>query len=564
MACGNLVGLKANQLARLHRLGRRRVPVDMVITPDLAGICSELSQEIRRQIGLLINRRGNIETVVVGTDRQLVLPQLSRTRSGPRLLRGVRLVHTHLNNQPLTQDDFTDLALLRLDLMVAIGVGIDGRPADIHVAHILPPNPQGKVYETLNSKPFHGFRMDYGNFVQTLETEISRATATPQVRDDIPKAIFVSASNRRRVEQEEQLEESKTLAQSHGIHVLGTVMQRSKEINPKYLVGIGKLHDIIIHALQHGADMLIFDQNLTPTQVRSISDVTELKVLDRTQLILDVFARRAHTRTGKIQVELAQMKYILPRLSQSNTAFSRLGGGIGGRGPGETQLETDLRRVRDRIIYLEGELKTIGRHRQQQRKMRVRRQVPVISLVGYTNAGKSTMLNALTGSTVSVNNRPFETLDTVSRQLYLPNGREVVITDTVGFLRELPKDLFESFRSTLEELRQADILLHVVDISTHDPVGHMAAVEKVLAKLDLEGIPRVLVFNKCDQVGKEEVERLCHRNQACGVSAMQPATLESLCQTLATVLAQTPSSNGYSPFPRPHQSIDESGVITVS
>jgi GTP-binding protein HflX len=304
------------------------------------------------------------------------------------------------------------------------------------------------------------------------------------------------------------------------------------------MLGRGKLKEVIIKALQRRADLLIFDQDLTPAQVRSIAEVTEMKVIDRTQLILDIFARRAHSREGKIQVELAQLRYLLPRLSGQSTAFSRLGGGIGGRGPGETKLETDRRRVRDRIAHLERALHDFARHRDQRRARRVRHMLPVISIVGYTNAGKSTLLNALTGSHVSTQDRPFETLDTSSRRLRFPREREVIITDTVGFMRDLPKDLMGAFRTTLEELRDADLLLHVVDASARDPEGQIKTVETILTELGLDRIPRVLVFNKCDRLAAHEVEPLCRRYTAYGISALRPETLAPMIQGLERKLEE--------------------------
>ncbi|RMH03543.1 MAG: GTPase HflX, partial [Nitrospirae bacterium] len=534
---GNLNGLKANHLARLTRLFRRRIAVDSVVSFEVARQCAELSHEIRRQIGLLINRRGDIEAVIVGTDRQLVIPPLSRSRSGPRLLRGVRLVHTHLHNQPLTKDDLVDLALLRLDLMVAIGVGSDGAPADVFVAYLLPPNPEGKTYEELPPSSIHALHLDCGAFVQALETELAKATAQVYTTEEHPTAIVVSVSTGPRREQEERVAECEELARSQGIRVLGSTLQRPNSINPKYVLGSGKIRDVIISALQCGAELLIFDQDLTPAQVRAISELTEMKVVDRTQLILDIFARRAHSRAGKIQVELAQLKYLLPRLAQSNTAFSRLGGGIGGRGPGETKLETDVRRVRDRIAHLERELQRLAKQRDQQRVLRVRHNIPIISIIGYTNAGKSTLFNALTHSSVSVRNRPFETLDTVSRRFFLPNGREAIMTDTVGFLRDLPQDLLKAFRTTLEELREADLLLHVVDVSAGEVDRQIQAVEQVLMGLHLETAPRLVVLNKCDRISQEEREQQCRRRQAIGISAIHPETLEPLRMAIGSALA---------------------------
>ncbi|MEW6543562.1 MAG: GTPase HflX [Nitrospirota bacterium] len=535
--------MKASQLLRLEHLYRRRVPVDRVITPELARACTELSHEIRCQIGLLITRRGTIEQVIVGNAKELVISDLSRFRLGRRLLRGIRLVHTHLHNEPLSQDDLTDLALLRLDLIAAIGVGPQGLPADLHLAHLLPPNPQGRLCETLAPRPFHSFHLECDKFVEALEEELARERAAHPVKDGQESAILVSASRESKAGQEERLEELADLVRSDGLTVLETVAQRTQEPHPKYLLGSGKLKDVVIKALHRGADLLIFDQDLTPAQVRAIAEVTEMKVIDRTQLILDIFASRAHSREGKVQVELAQLRYLLPRLSGRSTALSRLGGGIGGRGPGETKLETDRRRVRDRIAHLERELANLARHRDQRRARRCRHLLPIISIVGYTNAGKSTLLNTLTESHVPAQDRPFETLDTSSRRLRFPQNRDVIITDTVGFIRDLPKALVGAFRTTLEELRDADLLLHLVDANSRDLEMQMNAVETILSDLDLGGIPRLLVFNKCDRLVPEEAESLCRRHGAIGISALAPSTLLPLVAALDRTITEVRASS---------------------
>ncbi len=523
-------------MTRLERLYRRRVPVEMVISLDLARACAELSHEMRRQIGLLINRRGSVEAVIIGTDRQVVIPQLARSRSGPRLLRGVRFVHTHLKNQPLTQDDLTDLALLRLDLMVVLGVGTRGEPVSLALAHLLPPNPQGKAYEEWVPQSFQTFRCRCDHFVLSLEAEIARATPVLHRTDDTARALLVSGTEGNWADQEERVLECRELAASQGIRVLGTVAQRLRRVNPKYVLGMGKMTEVIIHALQGGADLLIFDRDLTPTQMQALSEMVEMKVIDRTQLILDIFAARAHSREGKIQVELAQLKYILPRLSQSSTAFSRLGGGIGARGPGETKLETDLRRVRKRITYLEHKLKDVGRQREQQRPQRLRHGIPVVSIVGYANAGKSTLLNALTHSHVSAEDRPFDTLDTINRRLRLPSGRHVILTDTVGFIRDLPRNLLDAFRTTLEDLRHADLLVHVVDATASDSDQQIHTVESILRELEIQHVARVMVMNKCDCLPPADVNILERSSRALCVSAIRKETLMPLRHVIANAL----------------------------
>ena len=528
--------MKASHLLKLEHLYRRRVPVTAVISAELARSCTELSHEIRREIGLLLNRRGAVEYVCVGQGRDMSLPDLSRFRSGLRSLRGLRLVRTYLQNEPLTQQDLTTLALLRLDLVAAIGIGENGLPADMSVAHIVPPNPQGRLHSVLPAKPFHAWDLDCLSLIESVESDLANARTGHDVSHATEGAILISASSASRTAQEDRMEELIELARSSNLSVLDTVVQRCQSINPKYLMGSGKLKDVIMKALQKGADLLVFDQDLTPAQARAIADVTEMKVIDRTQLILDIFARRAHSREGKIQVELAQLRYLLPRLSGAGTSLSRLGGGIGGRGPGETKLETDRRRVRDRIAHLERALMAFGHHRDQRRARRFRHKIPTISIVGYTNAGKSTLLNALTGSHVSTEDRPFETLDTSSRRLRFPHDREVIITDTVGFIRDLPKALVGAFMATLEELRDADLLLHLIDASSPRLDTQIEAVEKILGELSLSHIPRIRALNKCDKLTPDEIAGLCRHYRAMAISAVTPHTLTPLVETLSDAL----------------------------
>ncbi len=505
---------------------------------ELARACTDLAHEMRREIGLLINRRGAVEHVCVGQGRDINLPDLSRYRSGPRSLRGLRLIRTNLQNEPLSRADLTTLALLRLDLVAAIGVGPNGMPANMSVAHLMPQNRQGQLYSVLPPKPIHAWDLDCLALIEAIEAELARAGTGHTVSRAAESAILISASSESRTVQEDRMEELVDLARSNDVAVLNTVIQRCQAVNPKYLMGSGKLKDVIMMALHKGADLLVFDQDLTPAQARAIADVTEMKVIDRTQLILDIFARRAHSREGKIQVELAQLRYLLPRLSGAGTSLSRLGGGIGGRGPGETKLETDRRRVRGRIAHLERELQAFARHRDQRRARRFRSKIPTISIVGYTNAGKSTLLNALTGSQVSAEDRPFETLDTSSRRLRFPRDRKVIITDTVGFIRDLPKALIGAFMATLEELRDADLLLHLIDASSQRLEAQIEAVEHILGELGLAQIPRVRVLNKCDKLMPDEIAGLCRRYQAMAISALSLTTLAPLVEALSDAVAE--------------------------
>jgi len=515
----------------LERLYRRRTPPEAVITPEAARALTEASAETGRQTGLLIDRGGGIRYVIVGTDRDILIPDLSDYRLGSKRLRGVRFIHTHLKDVPLNQEDLTDLALLRLDMIAALSVRPGGLPGTISIAHLLPPNPEQKLYEIISPRPVHAIDINAAQFIAELEREMERTRPAVEVGKK-DRAILVSVSKKSKAQQEESIEELKELARSDNIQVLDAMIQRPHDISPKYLLGEGKLKELIIRSQQLGADLIVFNQNLTPSQVKAIGDVTEMRVIDRTQLILDIFARRAHSRDGKVQVELAQLKYRLPRLSERSTALSRLTGGIGGRGPGETRLEIDMRRARDRIRGLEKELKALSRGRQQRREKRIQSGIPIVSIVGYTNAGKSTLLNALTKSEVNVEDLLFATLDTATRRLRFPREREVVITDTVGFIQDLPEDLLGAFRATLDEMQDADLLLHVVDISSQRFEHQMGSVDTILIDLELDRIPRLVVFNKVDKVDAVWARAIAKRFSGVACSAIMPETFGDLLKEI--------------------------------
>lgn len=436
----------------------------------------------------------------------------------------MRFIHTHLKDDPLNNEDISDLALLRLDMIAAISVK-DSLPYNIYTAALMPKGSDTK-YE-ISSSDFYRFDLDFTAFIRSREVEMDRQWLLDR-RDGHETAILVGASTASRYDLEDSMAELKELAKSGDVVVLDTVVQRLKDVNPKLLLGEGKLNEIIINAMDKGATLLIFDQDLSPSQISAIAGKTELKVIDRSQLILDIFARRAHSRDGKVQVELAQLKYTLPRLMGKGTAMSRLMGGIGGRGPGEMKLETDRRRIRDRINRLETELKSLGEARHQRKRRRVQAGIPIVSIIGYTNAGKSTLLNALTRSSTPVENKMFATLDTASRRLRFPKEREIIITDTVGFIRNLPKDLFAAFKATLDELEDADLLLHMVDVSDPRFEQHMASVENILGDLDLKNKNRLIVLNKIDKASDELVINITSRYAAASVSALVPSTFPDL------------------------------------
>lgn len=528
-------------------------PAD-IVSPELARQMCEISHETGRQIGVLLNRKGKVEYVMVGNAKSIEMPDFGRSRVSTDRFRGLRCVHTHLQNEKLTQDDLTDLALLRLDLMSIIQVDRrDGLPGLVHSAHLLP-----NSADELNSENDpHNFEFltpaqpsqldtDFTSLITSLESEMARIRqAAGKQRASGEGVILVNVTTGSIDDAAESMAELSELATSAGVHVLDTFIQRRPQIDPKTLVGRGKLDELLIRSMRLGADLIVFDTELSPTQVRVLSEATDLKVIDRPQLILDIFAQRAQSREGKLQVELAQLKYLLPRLVMGqNSAFSRLAGGIGGRGPGETKLETDRRRVRDRIAQLEKQVDNLAHQRQERRKRRVQKHLPIISLVGYTNAGKSTLLNTLTQSEVYAEKKMFATLDPTSRRLRLPYEQEVIINDTVGFIRDLPDDLVAAFRATLEEIADSDLLVHVVDVSNPRAEQQIDSVDKILTDLDLNKIPQLIVLNKSDIVDNERIEAMCKHItvdkdvQCVSISAVNKNSLEPMVERIAAAIGR--------------------------
>jgi GTP-binding protein HflX len=518
---GNTLGLKQSQLHALRRTYRRRVDASQVVSPELARHLTEVSRETNRQVGVLLDRKGDVHSVIVGDAARLELPDVGRARAGSHRLRGLRLVHTHLRGEPLSRDDHTDLALLRLDLVAALEVLEDGLPGRVHLAHLLPENARGELWKDETAASVHELVYDPLGGALALEEEFARARAARRTGSR-ERAILVGVGGRGRdrAGAEASLQELGELARTAGVEVIDASLQMRRDPDPRTLIGKGKLQDLLLRSMQLMADLIVFDADLSPSQAIHIAEETSLKILDRTQLILDIFAQRAQSSDGKLQVELAQLKYLYPRLVGRDDSLSRLAGGIGGRGPGETKLEIDRRRVRDRITALERRIQDLSTDRQVRRKRRNARGLPVISIVGYTNAGKSTLLNALTASAVLAEDKLFATLDPTSRRLRFPRDREVIVTDTVGFIRDLPADLVTAFRATLEELDDADLLLHVADAADPRLDDHVRAVEKILGELGLLGTPRLLVLNKVDRMRPGEGEAAAHARDGVAISAV--------------------------------------------
>jgi len=529
---GNLSGLKPSQLKRIERITGRRVSPAVLISTELARDIARISSEIRRQIGLLINRKGKVACVIVGDHHQIFIPGIVAQRVAAGRLTGLRCVHTHLKPDPLSQEDLTDLVLLRLDMMATITMTPDGRPDQIYAAHILPGENETQAYEVMPPiDPYHPDRFCLETIL-ALEAEMAQQLALRESGGKGERALLISVTTSSRREALDSFHELEQLAASAGIEIVDKILQQRTKIDPRILLGSGKLRDLAILAMQRDATMMVFDQELNPSQIKSITDQVELKVIDRTQLILDIFAQRAQTREGQLQVELAQLKYLLPRLISKNTAMSRLTGGIGGRGPGETKLELNRRQTRDRINRLENALRDVQKQRQQQRARRSKRHLPVVSIIGYTNAGKSTLLNNLTRSRVRAENRLFATLDPSSRRMKFPRETEVIITDTVGFIRDLPRELMTAFRATLEELENADLLLHVIDIHHPQYQKQVRSVERILEELELSHIPTLRVLNKQDRLKSDDLAKRVNILKGVPIAAIDSQTLHPLIDAM--------------------------------
>ncbi len=538
---GNTQGLSPSAKKTLERVYRRKVPIDVISSLELSRSLLDASREAGRQVGALVHRSGQVDYVVVGDATRLMLPDVGRLRAAEGRLRGLRLVHTHLFGEPLSKDDLVDLVRLRLDLVAALMLSPEGEARALEYAHLLPRGAGGLPYRVFG--PLHPSRVDvdFGALVAGLDTEFARSAQLREVRARDGRAIVVHVGdkNKRGAEDaaEAGLRELRELCESAGLEVVDAVVQLRDGVDPRLVVGRGKLDDLLIRAAELDAETLVFDRNLTPSQSSALAKLTDLKILDRTQVILDIFAQRAESRDGKAQVELAQLKYALPRLAMKDDALSRLTGGIGGRGPGETKLEIGRRRAKERVLHLEAQLKKLSKQREERRRRRGRREVPTVSIVGYTNAGKSTLLNTLTRSQVLAEDKLFATLDTRSRRLRFPEEREVVLTDTVGFIRDLPKDLFAAFRATFEEAADADLLLHVIDASDPARELHARTTEGVLRELGLTDVPVLRVYNKADLLAPGEGARLVDgRDDALLLSATHRETTRALLERMGDLL----------------------------
>ncbi|HAC65674.1 MAG TPA: GTPase HflX [Cyanothece sp. UBA12306] len=556
---GNLQGLKPSQLKELQKLYHQRLRSDRFTSPEFAQRLAAISNDINQAICAYVNRRGQVIRVGVGTPRQTQIPALELPRYGAERLCGIRCITTKLKPEAPKESSLTAMVLQRLDALVVLiltgegkmrrGGGATGYIKESYIAHLLPAsdlNPNQQYYWTV-SPPMSLETLteqDFLNLVEGLEAEFRREYVAQQVDSEHERVIVVglqiqSVSDR---QFEEGLTEVRRLVETAGGEVLETLRQKRPSPHPQTVVGSGKVEDIALRVQTLGANLVVFDRDLFPAQVRNLETQLGVRVVDRTEIILDIFAQRAQSRAGKLQVELAQLEYMLPRLIGRGQAMSRLGGGIGTRGPGETKLETERRAIGRRISRLQQEVNQLQAHRSRLRNQRQQQEVPTVAMVGYTNAGKSTLINALTKAEVYTADQLFATLDPTTRRLQLVNpvtsqSTTILLTDTVGFIHELPPSLMDAFRATLEEVTEADALLHVVDLSHQAWEHQIESVINILEEMSLTPELVLLAFNKIDHVDGVTLERAKVKYpQAVFISAQEGFGLETLQQKLGQLV----------------------------
>ncbi|MFS8897344.1 GTPase HflX [Synechococcus sp. R3-13] len=544
-------GLKPHQQKQLQRLYQLRLPPDRLVTVEFAQRLGSLTQELEgRPISVYLNRRGQVIRVGVGSPFETQIPAWELPRQGAERLSGIRCITTQMGEGGPGQKALTAMALQRLDALITLSVSKSGghrrrggaATGFVHRAYLAHLLPEGERRWQVSEPLPLGIlaEQDLQELVAELEDGFRRQLTARQVDLDQDRAILVGLQESGQSYEDlmDGLAELSRLVESAGGQVLQALWQRREGPNSATVIGSGKVQELALLVQDLGANLVVFDRELTPSQVRTLEEAVGVRVVDRSEVILDIFAQRARTRAGKLQVELAQLQYLLPRLAGRGRTMSRLGGGIGTRGPGETQLEMERRAIQRRISKLRQEVEELRRHRQRLRQRREASQIPVVALVGYTNAGKSTLLNALTHAQVYVADQLFATLDPTTRRLELPNQQAVLLTDTVGFLTELPDQLVDAFQATLEEVTEADALLHVVDLSHPNWEGQIEAVETLLDEMPLATGPRQLVFNKIDRLDPEWVEdvRLLYP-KALFVSATTGQNLDQLRHTLAQFAA---------------------------
>ncbi|MBS5880760.1 MAG: GTPase HflX [Clostridium sp.] len=510
---GNTEGIRTTVLTRIAAIYDLKMAAGEFASHALVDELAALTGLIRREISVYIGRDGAVEDVSIGDSGKVNMPNMRLVRNADRLS-GVRCVHTHPSGDGrLSGVDLGTLRSMRLDAMAALGVNEAGEATSFYAAFLGEMREEER--EVLVAGPLRPYRLPQRQLMDEIRIADERLkSSTKETAEARPeRAILVGIEN---AEGE--------LAKTAGASVVAREQQRRRPVDNATYIGSGKAEELALLGSELEADLFIFDDELSPMQQRNLETTLGVRVIDRTALILDIFAQRAQSREGKLQVELAQLKYGMTRLAGQGLALSQQGGGIGTRGPGEKKLEVDKRRIRRRIYELGEELKEVEKQRSLRRDRREKNPLPLIALVGYTNAGKSTLLNAISDAGVLAEDKLFATLDPVVRQVTLPGGTQALVSDTVGFINKLPHDLVEAFKSTLDEVARADLILHVVDASSPYYDSQMAVVEDVIAGLGAAETPRINVYNKLDKLAAQPAAK----GEAAFISAAKGEGIEAL------------------------------------
>lgn len=539
---GNIKGIRDSVIAELQKLYDMQSP--QLVSQELAVKLADITEYINREISVYITRSGQIIEIAVGDNATVELPSFSGRRGAGRLS-GIRCVHTHPGGNPyLSGVDISALKNNKYDAMVAIGVVSPDFTKSELTFGLITGIDSNENYTAECYGPYSiedAENINFVNTVSTIERILDKQAGTASLQVMSERAILIGMEwgrNDSLWTVDDSLEELKQLADTAGATVIKKFIQKRPKPDPAFFIGRGKVQELALYAQQENIDLCIFDDELSPVQQRNIESVMGIRILDRTALILDIFAQRARTNEGKLQVELAQLQYTLPRIMGKGLMLSRLGGGIGTRGPGETKLEVDRRRIRDRIAFIKDQIEKVKAVRSLHRSKRKKNNVFEVSLVGYTNAGKSTLLNTLTNSDIYAKDQLFATLDPTTRQLTLPNKQEIIITDTVGFIQRLPHQLIAAFRSTLEVVTEADLLVHVIDVSHELYKEQAAAVHEVLKEIGAETKPVITVYNKIDKLPPDSklADRLALEEDTVCISAAKKLNLETLQQMIESHL----------------------------
>lgn len=539
---GNIKGIRDSVIAELQKLYDMQSP--QLVSQELAVKLADITEYINREISVYITRSGQIIEIAVGDNTTVELPSFSGRRGAGRLS-GIRCIHTHPGGNPyLSGVDISALKNNKYDAMVAIGVVSPDFTKSELTLGLITGIDSNENYTAECYGPYSiedAENINFVNTVSTIERILDKQTGTASLQVMSERAILIGMEwgrNDSLWTVDDSLEELKQLADTAGATVIKKFIQKRPKPDPAFFIGRGKVQELALYAQQENIDLCIFDDELSPAQQRNIESVMGIRILDRTALILDIFAQRARTNEGKLQVELAQLQYTLPRIMGKGLMLSRLGGGIGTRGPGETKLEVDRRRIRDRIAFIKDQIEKVKAVRSLHRSKRKKNNVFEVSLVGYTNAGKSTLLNTLTNSDIYAKDQLFATLDPTTRQLTLPNKQEIIITDTVGFIQRLPHQLIAAFRSTLEVVTEADLLVHVIDVSHELYKEQAAAVHEVLKEIGAETKPVITVYNKIDKLPPDSklADRLALEEDTVCISAAKKLNLETLQQMIESHL----------------------------